>query len=43
MSWIGTGVEVVQFLSALLYGGDEIGLLQDSQVLADRLPRALPH
>jgi hypothetical protein len=32
-------IEVVQFLSALLYGGDQIGLLQDPQVLADRLPR----
>ena len=32
-------VEVVQFLSALLHGGDEIGLLQYPQVLADRLPQ----
>jgi len=34
-------VEVVQFLSALLHGGDQIGLLQDPQVLTDRLPRHL--
>ena len=32
-------VEVVQFLSTLLHSGDQIGLLQDSQVFADRLPR----
>src|SRR6516225_7116211 len=32
-------VEVVQLLSALLHGGDQIGLLQNPQMLADRLPR----
>jgi hypothetical protein len=32
-------VEVVQFLPTLLYGDDQIGLVQNPQALADRLPR----
>ena len=32
-------VEIVQLLPALLHGRDQIGLLQDPQVLANRLTR----